>query len=201
MEQIREYLSIFSIIKPETRLMRINYLAGRLDDLFFNLQTIYATTPAGLIAKRKTDKITVKQQLDSAIRYQSAQTRNLVQVGLTDNQRRWLRDEIKEAGLEVLRLRGKFRFYSNKSNKNSFDMVAIKENRKIGDFMPTKPAYSYGNRVKYLCPFHTEHTASFVVFLAENSYHCFGCEAHGDIIDLIMRLEGLSFVDACKRLT
>lgn len=45
-----------------------------------------------------------------------------------------------------------------------------------------------------LCPFHAESTPSFNVY--ESHYHCFGCQAHGDIIDWRRSIEGLSFAEA-----
>ena len=37
------------------------------------------------------------------------------------------------------------------------------------------------------CPFHSEKTASFTVDNNKNSYHCFGCNAHGDVFKFIMK--------------
>jgi len=50
------------------------------------------------------------------------------------------------------------------------------------------------------CPFHDDRTPSFVVFKKENTFHCFGCGAHGDVIDFVMRREGVPFREAVKRL-
>lgn len=47
------------------------------------------------------------------------------------------------------------------------------------------------------CPFHNEKTASFKVY-PNNSFYCFGCGASGDVITLIMKMENLSFEDACS---
>ncbi len=49
------------------------------------------------------------------------------------------------------------------------------------------------------CPFHSEKTASFRAY-ADGTFHCFGCGAHGDVITFVMKMEGLSFSEACKRL-
>ncbi|MGN0452130.1 MAG: CHC2 zinc finger domain-containing protein [Acutalibacteraceae bacterium] len=46
------------------------------------------------------------------------------------------------------------------------------------------------------CPFHSEKTASFRVY-SDGTYHCFGCGAHGDVIDFVMNMQNLSFEDAC----
>lgn len=50
------------------------------------------------------------------------------------------------------------------------------------------------------CPFHNEKTASFRVDEARGTYHCFGCGEGGDAFDFVMKQEGLSFVDAVKKL-
>ena len=47
-----------------------------------------------------------------------------------------------------------------------------------------------------LCPFHEEKTASFVIY-PDNSYHCFGCGAHGNAIDFLIKKLGYSFEHAC----
>lgn len=51
-----------------------------------------------------------------------------------------------------------------------------------------------------LCPFHKEKTPSFNVSEERGFYHCFGCGAHGDAFRFLMELEGLSFVEAVRRL-
>lgn len=47
-----------------------------------------------------------------------------------------------------------------------------------------------------LCPFHAEKTPSFSVNKAGQFFHCFGCKRHGDVIDFIMAMEGVSFPEA-----
>lgn len=51
-----------------------------------------------------------------------------------------------------------------------------------------------------LCPFHNEKTPSFNVSPTRGTYHCFGCGAGGSAIRFIMEHDGLSFVEAVKRL-
>lgn len=48
------------------------------------------------------------------------------------------------------------------------------------------------------CPFHADRTPSMK--LNEDYFYCFGCGAHGDVIDLAARLFGLSGYDAAKKL-
>jgi DNA primase len=57
-----------------------------------------------------------------------------------------------------------------------------------------------GRSHRGLCPFHKEKTASFYVNPERGSYHCFGCGAHGDAISFVEQVEGLSFIDAVRRL-
>ena len=57
-----------------------------------------------------------------------------------------------------------------------------------------------GRTLTGLCPFHSEKTPSFVVFPENNSYHCFGCGAHGDIFTFVMRTENQEFVEALRDL-
>ncbi len=52
--------------------------------------------------------------------------------------------------------------------------------------------------VKGCCPLHGERTPSFHVWA--DRFHCFGCQAHGDAVEFVMRLEGLDFRAACERL-
>jgi len=48
-----------------------------------------------------------------------------------------------------------------------------------------------------LCPFHQEKTPSFTVSESRQTYHCFGFEAGGDVIDFFRQLDGLTFKEAC----
>ena len=60
---------------------------------------------------------------------------------------------------------------------------------------------SGGGRFKCKCPFHNEKSPSFVIY-PDNSYHCFGCQAHGNnAIDYVMKRQSLNFKEAIKFLT
>ncbi|QJC36117.1 DNA primase [Enterobacteriaceae endosymbiont of Donacia cincticornis] len=52
-----------------------------------------------------------------------------------------------------------------------------------------------------ICPFHIEKNPSFVVNSERQLYHCFGCGAHGNIIDFIINYENLSFLESIKLLS
>ncbi|MBV9000359.1 MAG: DNA primase, partial [Solirubrobacterales bacterium] len=50
------------------------------------------------------------------------------------------------------------------------------------------------------CPFHDERTPSFGVNPVEKVYHCFGCQASGDVFTFVMETEGLDFSGALQAL-
>ena len=53
-------------------------------------------------------------------------------------------------------------------------------------------------RHKALCPFHDDHHASLSFCVRRNSFRCFVCDAHGGTIDLVMRVLGKDFKEACR---
>jgi DNA primase len=57
-----------------------------------------------------------------------------------------------------------------------------------------------GRELTGLCPFHAEKTPSFTVSEDKGFFHCFGCGAHGNVIDFVMRIDGLDFREAVERL-
>jgi DNA primase len=57
-----------------------------------------------------------------------------------------------------------------------------------------------GREYVALCPFHNEKTPSLTVNEEKGFFHCFGCEAHGDVIGFVMQTENLSFPEAVERL-
>ena len=66
---------------------------------------------------------------------------------------------------------------------------------------------SYGVQVKRMgaslkacCPFHHEKTPSFHINTMKGFYHCFGCGESGDAIKFVQKQEGLTFVEAVKKL-
>ena len=50
------------------------------------------------------------------------------------------------------------------------------------------------------CPFHSERSASFKAYPGQRGYYCFGCGAHGSVIDFVMQYFGLTFQDAIAKI-
>src|SRR5882757_7130020 len=67
----------------------------------------------------------------------------------------------------------------------------------IGSALPLKRA---GANFVALCPFHKEKSPSFNVNPHKQIFHCFGCHKGGDVISFIREYEGLSFIEAVRRL-
>ncbi|MFA5785937.1 MAG: DNA primase [Actinomycetota bacterium] len=82
------------------------------------------------------------------------------------------------------------------------DVVLVREGTNladlVGEYLELKKAG--GTRLKGLCPFHTEKTASFTVDATKGLFHCFGCGEGGDAIAFLEKVEHLSFSEAIERL-
>ncbi|MBA4753620.1 MAG: toprim domain-containing protein [Sphingobium sp.] len=56
-----------------------------------------------------------------------------------------------------------------------------------------------GNLLQGCCPFHADKSPSFVVY-PDQRFHCFGCDADGDVVDFVMRLHGVGCREALAML-
>ncbi|MEE8480350.1 MAG: CHC2 zinc finger domain-containing protein, partial [Desulfobacterales bacterium] len=74
--------------------------------------------------------------------------------------------------------------------KNAVDIVDI-----ISDVVTLKKT---GKNYIGLCPFHSEKTPSFTVSPEKKIFHCFGCQAGGNVFTFIMKNEGISFPEAVR---
>lgn len=57
-----------------------------------------------------------------------------------------------------------------------------------------------GGYWKGQCPFHSERTASFTVSPHREMFYCFGCQAGGDVISFLSKIENCTQIEAAKQL-
>lgn len=50
------------------------------------------------------------------------------------------------------------------------------------------------------CPFHNESNASFTVNVEKGLFHCYGCQARGDVIEFVEKIEGFTKAQAIQTL-
>ncbi len=67
----------------------------------------------------------------------------------------------------------------------------------IGEYVDLKRR---GSATMGCCPFHNEKTPSFNVNREGQFYHCFGCGKGGDVINFLMEITGMSFMEALENL-
>lgn len=95
-------------------------------------------------------------------------------------------------------------------NQMILDSLDAPKDDRITDLMierakdtPIATLYDFENirsghaRYSARCPFHTEKTGSFFVY-PNNTFYCFGCQAGGDAITFVRKLNGYKFPEAVK---
>ena len=85
--------------------------------------------------------------------------------------------------------------YSEETIQNVLAATDIVE--LVGSYFPLKRA---GKDYRATCPFHTEKTPSFYVIPSKQTYHCFGCGAHGTALRFVMDYENSDFRTALRKL-
>jgi DNA primase len=76
--------------------------------------------------------------------------------------------------------------------KSRIDLVQL-----MGEYTPLRKS---GANFSGCCAFHQERTPSMYVYPEQQTYHCFGCGAHGDAITLVREKERVDFSDAIELL-
>ena len=84
-------------------------------------------------------------------------------------------------------------------------LIDFAELRRLARFEPVLAHYGLkplgrGAQKTILCPFHAEKDPSCKVNLEKKAFHCFGCQAKGNILDFVARKEDSSLTDAAEKL-
>jgi DNA primase len=86
-------------------------------------------------------------------------------------------------------------FFSEEKVSEIRDRSSILE--VVSDYVNLKKT---GKNYKGLCPFHSEKTPSFMVNEEKQIFHCFGCDAGGDVFTFLMKVGHFSFPQAVEEL-
>ncbi|HWR47695.1 MAG TPA: DNA primase [Pseudonocardiaceae bacterium] len=82
------------------------------------------------------------------------------------------------------------------------DIVEVRARNRIdevvGEYVALRRAGA--DSLKGLCPFHDEKSPSFNVRPGHGTFHCFGCGEGGSVVDFMMKIEHIGFVEAVERL-
>jgi len=104
-------------------------------------------------------------------------------------------DRLKKMIKEYKKLKISLYFLKNNKNQNGITPEMIVRAREY----PINNLIDVGKNMMALCLFHSDNKPS--MYVKNNFYYCFGCGASGDVIDLAMKLWGISFPEAVKKLS
>jgi len=87
----------------------------------------------------------------------------------------------------------------------SFDVAALRRDNPLSALAEQRGVKlkRNGREWKSCCPFHAEKSPSFTIYPGADGierFRCFGCDAGGDVIEFVSRLDGVPFAEACRRL-
>jgi len=86
----------------------------------------------------------------------------------------------------------------NSAKEITQDTIQRAKELPIQDYFTGGKLRQAGNTLIGRCPFHEERSGSFVIYLKQNTFHCFGCGAGRDIIDFVMKTQNLTFIQTIK---
>lgn len=111
--------------------------------------------------------------------------------------------KLEQCNKHLFRLKRLLTILSPKNSMANTKQEALEKARQYPIFEITKYRLALqpcGNKSSSLCPFHEEKHASFYIYHATNTFHCFGCQESGDVIKITMHLYSVSFKEAVQML-
>lgn len=112
-----------------------------------------------------------------------------------------LRERLADIKSQLDNFRYIHKILNPKDKENKYvpiDLDVIKQ-IPITDFYREKTKTS-GGKLIGKCPFHNEKTGSFTIYTATNSFHCFGCQESGTVIDFYSKMYKIDIKEAIKQL-
>lgn len=108
------------------------------------------------------------------------------------NFRYWLDKAFDDIHKKMRRLSFEIKLLEGSEDKITPEQIARAREYPITDLIEHRAGFAK-------CPFHNDHKPS--MYLKNNFYHCFVCEANGDVIDFLMKTANISFRDAVDKLS
>lgn len=90
--------------------------------------------------------------------------------------------------------------------RESYQKTEGQKDRITEDMILRAKEYPFAELIKFdragfaRCPWHEEKAPSLHLYKDKNFVYCFGCHKKADTIDFLMKLEGIDFAQAVKRL-
>lgn len=76
------------------------------------------------------------------------------------------------------------------------DLKARVDIRDIFNHLGILVVPSGNQRERFQCPAHSDAHPSGVVYVDQGTYHCYQCQANGDVFDIVMAIRGLTFLQS-----
>lgn len=153
-----------------------------------------------ILAERTVDMEVKKREINGIFhRYKES---SLIDRLIVEDAIRYYRiPELIKIGRDIARLEKLIKLVKGERVKelpvNRRDIEYAKQ-MPIEQFVPFDVKKAGIKLYKALCPFHNEKTPSFTIYTDTNQYHCYGCGAHGNVINFIMEYYSYDFVEAVR---
>lgn len=161
------------------------------------IRSLYVDRKTLSILQAKIRELRERAETAKSIRYRLYRTER-------GGMYRWFDGMCEDTLDRVEKSLGEFIFYRDiclgRIKEMDKTLIETAKQTKIGNLIATRETHRGGGRVQYVCPIHKEKTGSFVWYVEQNSWHCFGCGANGDVIDLYKLIHGVNFKSAVQEL-
>lgn len=128
----------------------------------------------------------VKQHMNNLLAHRAGA--NEVTLGFLD-----ALEEKYETDLAQIKMR--IRMYTPRKEGEEINLLSPSDIARA-KLVPISTFLKIPSHKKVNCLFHNDKEASMHIY--PNGYHCFSCQSHGTVIDVVMKLRNCSFTQAVK---